>query len=171
MENRVLFQLFSDSVIETGPSRSNPASTIVTFLSVLIFAWLYLLMLLYDTLATRNIYQTVALTAYSLVIVLTLGLQLSQIEDTIISLRMLNAIASDTTFIAGELLIAAITIPGVLICVQLGLTVQLRKVFGGVILKQLEADVRLRGYYRWVEVSIVCLGVCKPLRTECLLMF
>lgn len=169
-ENRTLFQIFNDSLTEdTSQSRYDPAATIPTLLSILIFAWLYLLILLYDTLATRNIYQTMTLSAYSLVIVLILGLQLGQLSEAVSELAMRGLIDFSLWQTAQPMLIASIVIPSILVCVQLGLTFQLRKVFAGVVLKQLEADVRLRRYYRRVEVSLLYFSIRLSVYSECLL--
>lgn len=145
-------------------SRFTFVAVVPTLLAILIFAWLYLLVLLYDTLATRNIYQTIALPVYSIAIVLILTIQLNQLQDAFQELLMLGLIDITIWPSVYAMLVAAITIPAVLVCFQIALTIQLRKTFGGVILKQFDADARLRGYYRWFEVSVSFPCAIRPQR-------
>lgn len=116
-------------------------------------------MLLYDTLATQNIYQTVGLFIYSVVVVTLLSVQLSSLSDTTQSGNDGQSAggSSDTGSqvwsTIGPPLLANIITTAVLICCQAGLTFPLRRVFGGVVLKQFNADMSLRHHFRWVEVS------------------
>lgn len=121
---------------------------------------MYLLVLLYDTLATRNIYQIMSLPIYSLVVIIVLVMQAEQVHSLLVEMAERQSFDMALWGAVHRLLISASIAPAIMIIPQVVLTIHLRQVFGGDILEQLNAglglrrDVSLRRDLRWVEVSL-----------------
>lgn len=116
-------------------------------LAILIFAWTYVLILLYDMMASRNIYQAILLQVYTITIIILLLLQDDQTKTS-----TLLHITPQLRQRAKPLMIANASVTALLFFLQVYLTVQLRKTFSGEIFKRFDADLRLRKRFRWVEV-------------------
>jgi len=125
-----------------------------TMLIILCIAWIYLLILLYDTLATKNIYQALALPLYAIVVVVLLVVQVERLKDPNLwggekSRAALMACWRSVKWI----LLANPIVTGILVSAQTILAWKLRKYFGGAIFEHLDADVTLHKRFRWVQVS------------------
>ena len=127
-----------------------------TMLIILLIAWIYLLVLLYDTLATKNIYQALALPLYAIVIIVLLSVEVAEISNVsgdVMRYDTALGIPVWTYSTTRSVSVAKATVTGVLVFGQTVVAWQLRKYFGGAIFEHLDADVTRRKYFLWVQVS------------------
>jgi hypothetical protein len=92
---RVIFWNFN---LNLRPHKPNPLTkTITTFLSLLMFGFIYQSLLLYDTLAHRGTIQLAGLCIYAACLCVYTALQVGQIEAAIESLYAFGIVKPDNT--------------------------------------------------------------------------
>ena len=132
------------------------------FLAMVVCTWLYLLAMCYDTLATKNIYLAWALPSYNVVILAVLALQLCQVLDVSKEVEAPRTQTRDHTevpiFCRGLAVGILSTNMGcifLLTMAQIWLARKLKIMFGGVLFRLMDANLRRRRQYQWVEVGQV----------------
>ena len=153
-----VFIMFQDLLIaaDFGTVRKGRrgGTPVPALLAMLLVGTIYLLPFLYDTLATRNTFQAMALSIYSSLLLLFSGLQINQIEDSVRELSYFGerAETAASQLPIRSLLIANTAVNAALLAAQIGLTLPLSRLFGGVIFKQLDANPGLRKKFTVVQV-------------------
>jgi hypothetical protein len=131
--------------------------SIPTYLSLLIFAFVYQLILVYDALANKNTIQVIGLCIMNLGILVYTAIQIDQIHDAVTALKGKNMI-NDLYW--GEVKSYLWTLPCV---VALGtvllsfLAWKLYDEFAWTIYKQISADLRLKRRYLVYQIYIALL--------------
>jgi hypothetical protein len=132
--------------------------TIPTFLALFIFGFLYVLVLCWDALRRKNTIQIIGLCLANLALFVYTILQISQIHESIDTLRDKNVIKDDPNH--GEIwqrsqpfLIAVPSIVGIVTAAMCGIAYQLYREFAWDILKQIGADYRMKKRFLHYQVG------------------
>ena len=93
--------IFANFQLHLTPGWPATASTrtIPTFLTLLIFGFIYQCLLLYETLAQRNTIQLIGLCAYAACLCIYAGLQVQEIQGAIDNLISIQHIDSNSEFV------------------------------------------------------------------------
>ena len=132
-----------------GPKVSSQYKTIPTFLTLFIFGFLYVLVVVWDALRMKNTIQVMGVCIANLALIIYAAVQIDQIHEAINILGLNNALDADTS--AKELwddiqpyLIAA---PAIIALCTLGMVFvawKLYQEFAWDILKSIGADYRMK---------------------------
>lgn len=152
-----VFAKFQEDSIAKLPGDSDiyasDARTIPTYLALLIFAFVYQLLLVYDALRLKNTIQVIGLVAMNVAILIYTSIQYDQIGDAYKSLQGLNRLNIDFWGDVKPYLIALPIITAVAtICLVFGAW-KLYEEFAWTIYKQINtADVKLKNSYLMYQV-------------------
>lgn len=128
-------------------------STIPTYLGLLIFAFIYQLILVYDGLAAKNTIQIIGLVFMNLAILIYTAIQIDQIEEAYKSLLALHFITEDYWPGVKPFLIALPLIVALSTLVLGFIAWKLYGEFAWTIYKQISADLRMKRRYLVYQVS------------------
>lgn len=141
---------------EAGPvTRTTPC-----YLSLLIFAFLYQLLLVYDALHKKNTIQVIGICAYNVAILIYTAIQVDQIKDAIGTLSGGNHIRPDSGNLWTQVhayLIAVPCVIGLGTALLLFISWKLNKEFAWTIYKKISADLRLKRRYLVYQIYIALL--------------
>jgi len=141
---------------EAGPvTRTTPC-----YLSLLIFAFLYQLLLVYDALHKKNTIQIIGICAYNVAILIYTAIQVDQIKDAITKLRNGNHIRQSDDNLWTKIhayLIAVPCVIGLGTVLLLFISWKLNKEFAWTIYKKISADLRLKRRYLVYQIYIALL--------------
>ncbi|KAF2401925.1 hypothetical protein EJ06DRAFT_367978 [Trichodelitschia bisporula] len=142
---------------EANNKRETGARTIPTYLSLLIFGFLYQLALVYDALHHKNTIQVIGLCIYNLGILVYTAIQIDQIKDAVVTLSTKGYIALEYWTIVKPFLIALPCVVALGSLIMSFIAWKLYDEFAWTIYKQISADLRLKRRYLIYQIYIALL--------------
>jgi hypothetical protein len=139
--------------ISSGQSTSYLPKTIPTYLGLLIFAFVYQLILVYDGLAAKNTIQIIGLCLMNLAILVYTAIQFDQIFDAADSLLKLRFLTPNYWPTVKPYLIALPIVVGVSTMFLGFVAWKLYGEFAWTIYKQISADLRMKRRFLVYQVS------------------
>jgi len=153
-----IFVTFQTDLKETATHKKNdPATTIPTFLTLYIFAFVYQLVLVWDALRMKNTIQILGLVGLNLGLLIYGAVQVEQLHDAVKMLQQEGQIEIDTWKDTHPLLIV---IPCLLafftVCMGF-VAYKLYNEFAWTIYKHISADLRMKRRYLTYQIYIALL--------------
>ncbi|KAK3074065.1 hypothetical protein LTS18_014323 [Coniosporium uncinatum] len=148
----------------TNPENSGPSATrdhgtrsIPTYLSLLIFGFIYELALVYDALRLQNTIQVIGLCLYNLGILVYTAIQIDQIQDAVNSLGRLTRIDDAFWDDVRPFLIAVPCVVALATAIMGFVAWKLYDEFAWTIYKQISADLRMKRRFLIYQIYIALL--------------
>ncbi|KAF2100599.1 hypothetical protein NA57DRAFT_35924 [Rhizodiscina lignyota] len=143
--------------LENGASGLTEARSIPTYLSLLIFGFLYQLILVYDALRMKNTIQVIGLCFYNLGILVYTAIEMDQVHDAVVSLLGMNKIVPTFWNNTQPYLIAVPCVVGLVTLCMAFISWKLYDEFAWTIYKQISADLRMKRRYLIYQIYIAIL--------------
>lgn len=151
----VSFQTDINSNAKKG--KSDPATTIPTFLTLYIFAFVYQLLLVWDALRMKNTIQILGLVGLNIGLLIYGAVQVEQLHEAVTQLRNNNAIELGTWEATHPLLVAIPCILAFFTIIMAFLAYKLYNEFAWTIYKHISADLRMKRRYLTYQIYIALL--------------
>ncbi|KAI6365962.1 hypothetical protein MCOR25_005197 [Pyricularia grisea] len=154
-QNSVKGDQVSDENIEGAPLRSIP-----TFLTLFIFGFLYMLVLVWDALRMKNTIQVIGVCIANLAMMVYTAIQIDQIHDAIVLLEKAGILTTTTKDLWDDCRPLLFTIPVIVSVCTLGMAFvswKLYQEFAWDILKQIGADYRMKRRFLHYQIYIALL--------------
>ncbi|KAF1988431.1 hypothetical protein K402DRAFT_328293 [Aulographum hederae CBS 113979] len=140
---------------ENPTSQTNEQRSIPTYLSLLIFGFIYELVLVYDALRLKNTIQIIGLCLYNLGILVYTAIQVDQIDDAVSALA--NAVGDDLWMDIKPFLIAVPCVVSLgTLCLSF-IAWKLYDEFAWTIYKKISADLRMKRRFLIFQIYIALL--------------
>lgn len=155
---RYVFVTFQkDLKANASHGKSDPATTIPTFLALYIFAFVYQLVLVWDALRMKNTIQIIGLVGLNVGLLIYGSVQVDQLHDVVEDLQRDGQIDSGTWNAMHPVLIVIPCMLGLFtLCLAFG-AYKLYQEFAWTIFKHISADLRMRRRYLTYQVYIALL--------------
>ena len=142
-----VFGKFESDLHNNAESTTTEAKTIVTYLSLFIFGFLYQIALVYDALRLQNTIQIIGLCLYNIGMLIYAAVQVGQINDAVAGLDRLEDVNPDLWAGVKAYLIAVPCVLGLGTIIMSLLAWKLYDEFAWKIYKHISADLRLKRRY------------------------
>ncbi|KAF2234103.1 hypothetical protein EV356DRAFT_447289 [Viridothelium virens] len=152
-----VFGKFQADLKNGAESKTTQAKTIVTYLSLFIFGFLYQIALVYDALRLQNTIQVIGLCAYNVGMLIYAAVQVGQINDAVAGLGRMNDVDPALWHDVRPYLIAVPCVLGLGTVVMAFLAWKLYDEFAWKIYKHISADLRLKRRYLVYQIYIALL--------------
>lgn len=155
-----VFAQFEMALAPGADAAGSVTRTIPCYLSLLIFAFLYQLLLVYDALHKKNTIQIIGICAYNGAILVYTAIQIDQIKDAVATLSQAQHIRQDHANLWEQVhafLIAVPCVIGLGTALLLFISWKLNEEFAWTIYKQISADLRLKRRYLVYQIYIALL--------------
>lgn len=157
---RYVFARFQQSRVSGLPD-TQTVKTIPTYLTLFIFAFVYQLVLVYDSLRLKNTIQVIGLCIYNLGLLIYAAVQYDQIKEAIFALSAKSYIIPDSPVWAtvSPFLIAVPCIIALGTVVLSGIAWKLYEEFAWTIYKHISADLRMKRRFLTFQVRPLSAGL------------
>lgn len=138
-----------------GKPTTQTVKTIPTYLTLFIFAFVYQLVLVYDSLRLKNTIQVIGLCIYNLGLLIYAAVQYDQIKEAMVALSRTGYIMPDSTVwgTVSPLLIAVPCVIALGTVVLSGIAWKLYEEFAWTIYKHISADLRMKRRFLTFQVG------------------
>lgn len=154
-----VFGKFENDLRNDAQSKTTEAKTIVTYLSLFIFGFLYQIALVYDALRLQNTIQVIGLCAYNIGMIIYAAVQVGQINDAVVGLDGQGDVDPGLWADVKPYLIAVPCVLGLGTVIMSLLAWKLYDEFAWKIYKHISADLRLKRRYLVYQVCLFLLAV------------
>ncbi|KAK5093691.1 hypothetical protein LTR70_005690 [Exophiala xenobiotica] len=154
-----IFVGFTTDIIDenAGKKKTDPATTIPTFLTLYIFAFVYQLVLVWDALRMKNTIQILGLVGLNIGLLIYGAVQVEQLHEAVDQLQRNHAIELDTWSTTHPLLIAIPCILAFFTIIMAFCAYKLYNEFAWTIYKHISADLRMKRRYLTYQIYIALL--------------
>lgn len=133
------------------------SKTIPTYLSLLIFGFIYELVLVYDALWNKNTIQVIGLCLYNVGLLVYVAIEKDQVHDAVNLLVRQDFLKNDFWHHVKPYLIAVAVLVGVVTAVMSAVAYKLYDEFAWTIYKKISADPRMKRRYLLYQIYIALL--------------